>query len=56
MKLHEYLNVQSLEEQIVEGYVNRNFHKKFTNLAIYTYSRQCTMDYAWNETTASAGA
>lgn len=51
MKLHEYLDIAKLEEQIAEGNVNRNFHKKFTNLAIYTYSKQCTMDYAWNEIT-----
>lgn len=51
MKLHDYLDIEKLEEQIAEGYVNRNFHKKFTNLAIYTYSRQCTTAYAWNDIT-----
>lgn len=51
MKLQDYLDITKLEEQIAEGYVNRNFHKKFSNLAIYTYSRHCTMDYAWNDIT-----
>jgi len=51
MKLYDYLDITKLEEQIAEGYVNRNFHKTFTNLAIYTYSRSATLDYEWNEIT-----
>jgi RNA ligase len=51
MKLHEYLDMTKLEEQIAEGYVNRRFHNKFSNLAIYCYSKGATLDYEWNEIT-----
>jgi hypothetical protein len=27
MKLHDYLDIEKLEEQIAEGYVNRNFQR-----------------------------
>jgi RNA ligase len=51
MKLYEYLDIAKLEEQIAEGYVNQRFHNKFSNLAIYCYSKSATLNYEWNEIT-----
>lgn len=51
MKLYDYVPEALLTQRIVEGYINVNFHKKFTNLAIYTYSKAAQFDYVWDEAT-----
>jgi RNA ligase len=50
-KLETIVDVDAMEYEIDNGYINRRFHNEFPELAIVGYSDACQFDDHWNETT-----
>lgn len=51
IKLNEILNINQVEQEILDGYVNRRTHPEFPNLAILNYAEKTAYEDHWNDVT-----
>lgn len=51
MRLHEYLNVNALSDEIEAGYVTRREHPEDPAFEIYNYTKKAQAEQRWNDVT-----
>ena len=49
MKLKDYLDIDLLNARISEGYINCKSHPKDNKLLIYNYTKQCQIEWVWDD-------